>query len=76
MAYITVAYFTFNTLYEQEIKKLEVSLKKFGMKYHLLGVPDKGSWVKNCAHKPTFIRQMMHDFSLYQKFEYNLVVNL
>ncbi len=63
MAYITVAYFTFNTLYEQEIKKLEISLKKFGMKCHLLGVPDKGSWVKNCAHKPTFIRQMMNEFS-------------
>lgn len=62
MAYITVAFFTFNTIYEQEIKNLETSLKKLGMKYHLLGVPDLGSWVKNCAHKPKFIRQMMHEY--------------
>ena len=65
MAYVTVAFFTFNTLYELEIKNLEKSLEKFGMKHHLLGIPDKGSWVWNCAHKPKFIRQMMHEYPDY-----------
>lgn len=59
MAYITVAFFTLGTIYEDEIKKLETSLKKFDMKYDFLGIADQGEWCLNCAYKSKFIRDMM-----------------
>ena len=59
MAYITIAFFTLGTIYEEEIKKLEQSLKKFDMPYDFLGIPDEGEWVLNCAYKPKFIHGMM-----------------
>lgn len=57
-----VAYYTKNTPYEEEVKKLEESIKKLGLTYHLEGYEGQGSWVLNCGMKPIFIWEMLHKF--------------
>lgn len=59
MAYITIAFYTMGTIYEDEVKKLEASLKKFDMEYDFLGIADQGEWALNCAYKSKFIRDML-----------------
>ena len=57
--FIAVAYYTVNTIYEQEVKRLKSSLNKFSIPNHVEAIPDLGNWHKNVNYKPTFIRRMM-----------------
>lgn len=59
MNYVVVAYYTLNTPYEEEVKKLQKSLIDFNLPYDLRGTTNLGSWMKNTAFKPKFISQMM-----------------
>lgn len=59
MSFIAVAYYTENTLYENEIKALKESCQDQGIHLHTKGYRDLGSWVKNCAIKPLFILEML-----------------
>jgi len=66
-SFIVVAYFTVGTLYEARAKILERSLERNRVPYHIEGVPNLGSWLKNTNFKPTFIKSML------QKFDENIV---
>ncbi|MCK9463221.1 MAG: hypothetical protein M0R80_26670 [Proteobacteria bacterium] len=57
-----IAFYTKNTPYEVEIGNLETSLNKLGIKYHFEGYEARGSWVRNCAIKPEFLRDMLDKF--------------
>lgn len=57
-----VAFYTKNTPYEDEVKKLEASINSLGLTYHLEGYEGQGSWVLNCGMKPIFIWEMLHKF--------------
>ena len=57
-----IAFYTKDTPYEQEVGNLEVSLNKFEIPYHFMGYKNLGSWVKNCAIKSEFIRDMLIKF--------------
>ena len=59
---LVVSYYTQNTPYENEVQNLIQSCEKFGIEYHVEGLPDKGSWEENCAIKPYFIRDKMRFF--------------
>lgn len=56
---IYVAYYTVDTPYEEEIKKLITSLKKFNLPYDLQGVASLGSWQENTKFKAIFIQNML-----------------
>ncbi len=60
MAYVICAYYTVNTLYEEDVKKLEASLKKFNLPYELTAIPDLGNHQANVHFKPYFIKQMLN----------------
>ena len=58
---IYISYFTQHTPYEQVMKDyLEPSLKKWGLKYDIQGLPSLGSWSPNVALKPKFILDMLN----------------
>jgi hypothetical protein len=59
MPYITCAYYTEKTPYEEEIRHLEKSLDKFNMPRDLVGISSKGNWQANTQYKPYFIKQML-----------------
>ena len=46
-----VSYYTKNTPYEDEIKHLIASCEKFGIPYEIDGIPNLGSWEKNCCYQ-------------------------
>lgn len=54
-----VSYYTKNTPYEDEVKHLIASCEKFGIPYEIEGIPNLGSWEKNCCYKPQFILEKM-----------------
>jgi len=56
---LVVAFYTRRTPYEQEVRKLEISAVRLGLKYHLEGYDSRGAWVYNCAIKPEFILEML-----------------
>ncbi len=58
---IFVSYYTKNTLYEKEAQDLIQSLKKFGLKYDVSGIEDRGSWSKNCCYKPEFLLKKLEE---------------
>lgn len=60
--FIVVSYFTKNTLYEKEIKKLEKSLIEFNVKYYIKSIDDLGSWQENTIYKATFIKEVLNKF--------------
>lgn len=66
--FMVVAYYTRNTIYEDQIKRLIQSLKKFNVFHYVEGIDCLGSWYKNTHYKPTFILKVMNEFS-----EYNIV---
>ncbi len=45
--------------YEGEARELVQTLNAFGLRHDVRPLPDAGSWVKNCARKATFIRDML-----------------
>lgn len=56
---IFVAYYTKNTPYENEAKKLEASLKNLNLIYDIVGVNDLGGWQANTRFKANFLQQML-----------------
>lgn len=55
---IVVAYYTEGTPYEDEARLFTASLDRVGMVHRVVGVPDRGNWDANTAHKPLFVREM------------------
>ena len=60
--FIVVSYYTKGTPYQKEAVKLENSLMKHGIPYHIGAVPNRGSWQKNTHFKAIFIRNMLKEF--------------
>jgi len=58
---IIVSYYTKNTGYEQEVKNLIVSCKKFGLKSDIVGIESKGRWDTNCCYKPRFLLEKLRE---------------
>ncbi len=61
--YIITAYYTKDTLYEEQAARLKNSLDKFNVPYYITGIESKGSWQKNTSYKPTFILEMLEKFN-------------
>lgn len=61
--WLIASYYT--SAYRREAMGLASSLDALGLsdRYVITFIEDRGSWVANCAHKPTFIRHQMvaHD---------------
>jgi len=57
---IVVSFYTKGTGYEEQVKQLKVTLKRFNLENDVVGIPDRGSWHKNTYYKSLFIRQMMN----------------
>ena len=60
--FLIVGYYTKDTLYENEAKRLRASLEKFDVPHHLEAIEDIGGWYANTCFKPTFLKQMMKKF--------------
>ncbi len=60
MNYIVVAYYTYKTRYAEEVENLIESIEHFKLPMDIQGMESKGSWQKNCIHKPEFIREMIY----------------
>jgi hypothetical protein len=52
---IIVSYFTADTPYEEEARKLMASCDAVGIAHHISRVPNRGSWEANCAYKADFL---------------------
>ena len=61
MSILYVSFYTPN--YRREALGLVETLDRFGLEYAVTQVEDRGTWEKNCAHKPAFMRKLMvaHD---------------
>jgi hypothetical protein len=57
--YVVIAFYTINTPYEDEVKKLEADLKELDIPYDIHGYPSRSKWEFNCGIKPEFVRDMM-----------------
>ncbi|MDO8641782.1 MAG: radical SAM protein [Nitrosarchaeum sp.] len=56
---VFISYYTINTGYEKEYKKLEDSLKKFNLDHDIQGIPTQGSWFNNCFYRSIFVKDML-----------------
>lgn len=57
---IIVAYYTINTPYEDEAKKLIKSLNVLDLNYDVTGVPNLGNWQANTRFKAKFMEDMLN----------------
>lgn len=57
---IIVAYYTVNTPYEEEAKKLMASLNRLGLNHDVIGVPNLGNWQANTRFKAKFMEDMLN----------------
>jgi hypothetical protein len=57
---IIVAYYTLNTPYEVEAKKLINSINKLGLNYNVVGVKNLGNWQANTRFKANFMEDMLN----------------
>jgi hypothetical protein len=58
---VVVSFFTKNTPYEDEVRNLIASCKRFGLETSIDGVDSFGSWELNCAFKPFFLHQKLQE---------------
>jgi len=63
MDFIVVAYYSKNTVYEQEVKRLITSLRKFEIPYHITPVNAFNSWYEGVQYKPRFLKDMLQQFN-------------
>jgi len=56
---IVISYYTKNTPYEEEVRGLVSSLKKFGLEHDIVPVDPQGTWQKNTRIKAGFIGKMI-----------------
>jgi len=54
--------YTKDTKYEDEIKRLEKSLIRFGLEYYFEGIENTGSWRKNVHQKVCFVQRCLEKF--------------
>jgi hypothetical protein len=59
---IFISYYTKNTGYEEESKRLESSLKKFNLQYDVQPIDSKGSWFENCFYRVIFVKDMLEKY--------------
>jgi len=57
---VIVAYYTLNTPYEDEAKKLIRSLNKLGLTHDVVGVTNLGNWQANTRFKAKFMEDMLN----------------
>ncbi len=57
---VIVAYYTLNTPYENEAKKLIASLNKLGLNHDVVGVTNLGNWQANTRFKAKFMEDMLN----------------
>jgi len=62
MSWRIVSFYTIGTSYEQEVKKLEASLLKFGLPFRTYAHQPTGTWRGNLNHKSATIRLAFNDF--------------
>lgn len=57
---VIVAYYTLNTPYEDEARKLIRSLNKLGLNHDVVGVTNLGNWQANTRFKAKFMEDMLN----------------
>ena len=57
---IIVSFYTKGTGYEEQVKQLKITLKRFNLENDVVGIADRGSWHKNTYYKAQFIQRMMN----------------
>jgi len=57
-----ISYFTYGTVYEQFANSLMYQLESLKLSYDIIGIDDKGSWVKNEQYKPWFILEKIKQY--------------
>jgi len=57
---VYVSMYTHGTPYEQEVKILDASLRKYKLFYEIVGIRPQGSWIKNTQMKPQIILDNMN----------------
>ena len=62
LPYMIISYFTMNTPYQEEVKNLIGSLKRFNLPYHIYYVRSRGSWIKNVQINEELILKAMSEF--------------
>lgn len=58
---LVVAYYTRNTGYEEEVRRLRHSLLRFSLKSDIRVIDSLGSWQKNTQYKARFLLQMLKE---------------
>lgn len=58
---LVVSFYTKNTPYAEKKDLLQESCKQFDIPCEITGVPNRGSWSKNCCYKPIFIREKLKE---------------
>ena len=56
---LVISFYTENTPYQLEVLALISSCNELGIEAEIEGVPSEGSWERNCALKPFFIRKKL-----------------
>lgn len=59
--FLTIAYYTENTNYQNLAQNLRQSLENLGIAYYIEPIKDLGSWEKNTHHKAYFIQKVLED---------------
>lgn len=54
---VVLCYFTLDTPYADEAKKLKASCQRLGLEHRVVGVRPRGSWEANCAYKARFVEE-------------------
>lgn len=52
---LVISFFTKNTDYEIEARRLIASCRKLGLDHHVVGLDSRGSWEANCSLKSEFV---------------------
>lgn len=58
-SFIVSAFYTKDTPYEGEARKLKKTCKKFNIPYDIVGIPQQQNWEANCAQKPRIIKEAL-----------------
>lgn len=54
---VVVCFFTLNTPYAEEARRLKESCVRLGLDHRIVGVQPRGSWEANCAYKARFVEE-------------------
>ncbi|MDF1809332.1 MAG: class I SAM-dependent methyltransferase [Phycisphaerales bacterium] len=60
---LIISYFTLDTPYEEEVKRLRASCEKLGIDHVIEGRASAGSWERNCAMKARFVKECSDRFT-------------